>query len=177
MFDTLHIHQSIHPCIHGDIEQLSQYVHFQMTELMNWRAGCSDGTEVKGSQCYSALAAKTFTSPSSLLASILPLFLFSQTFQVTSLNFSLRSSPFHHFPSRVILILPPHPPDTHFPSYTIPCSRPLLFLFLLDLILPFFLFHPCFITSLPCFFRCFIRDIWMNRYIHTYILGMLMIND
>lgn len=115
MFDALHIHQSIHPCIHGDIEQLSQYVHFQMTELMNWRAGCSDGTEVKGSQCYSVLAAKTFTSPSSLLASILPLFLFSQTFQVTSLNFSLRSSPFHHFPSRVILILPPPPPRHPFP--------------------------------------------------------------
>ncbi len=55
------------------------------------------------------------------------------------------------------------PPDTHFASYTIPCSCPLLSLFHLYSILNFFLFYPCFITSLPCVFRYFILDKWIDR--------------
>lgn len=66
MLGTLHIHQSFFPCIHGDIEQLSQYVHFQMTELMNWRGGCSAAAEVRGSQSYSILAVKTLAKTAAL---------------------------------------------------------------------------------------------------------------
>lgn len=110
---------TFYPCNHSDTEQLSQYLNFQITELMNWRGGCSNGIAIKGSQHWSIVGQQTFADicPSFILPPFSPLFLFSQRFQAISLNFSFSFSPFPYTSPWELFCFP-----------TIPISLPILYL-------------------------------------------------
>lgn len=97
-----------------------------MTELTIWRRGCSKGTEVRGSQCWSILAPqtseKTFTLHVSFLSPAWHFLPFPLLWAVPS-----------RLPQFLFLILsfPQLPLDTYFTP----------------------LFQPCSITSVPLFFK------------------------